>query len=570
MGRSVLRTSEPSVEPEPDRGAGPEATTEATEAVSVLPGWLGRALPVRLVRAIPAPVRTAVARVGPVVLVVLIGAVCLLNHFHGVDWGDDFALYMRQAKALNIGNVGEVIHDNRFTVDNSGWHTFSPYMYPWGWPLMAAPVYALFGLKYQIVKVLEVAALCGFLYVFYAVVRRRAGWVAAALLTLLIGLSPSYVGATDTVLSDLPYLCFVGVALWWIDRCRLQGMLDCGRRRLVLLGLLLAFAFNIRREGIALLVPLAALQATVLLGRVRRDRGHSRLVLGDVNWREVVLPYLTFGAAVVAFQLLLPTTLLPKLPGAGLKNVHSNISFYRNILAENVGLKAAGSPMELFHSHLLAERLVVLLVALAAIGLIGRLLVQLEEDVALGAYLVAASFVVLVSPYQEGRYLFTITPLLVYFAVQALPSLARLWGLRRPVFSLIVVVVPLVALAGLVNINLRTTKHATDYHRQYQLTVNGPEKPASLEMFAAVQQLTRGDDVILFFRARAMTLYTDRLAVQGANLDQMLPRVDWYVMEKGSSYSQTPLSDSEGAARGLTKAWENDDWVIWRVPPRAP
>jgi hypothetical protein len=76
--------------------------------------------------------------------------------------------------------------------------------------------------------------------------------------------------------------------------------------------------------------------------------------------------------------------------------------------------------------------------------------------------------------------------------------------------------------------------------------------------------------VILFFRARAMTLYTDRLTLQGTNLDQMLPRVDWYVMEKGSSYSQTPLSDQEAATRGLTKAWENSDWVIWRVPRRGP
>jgi hypothetical protein len=89
-------------------------------------------------------------------------------------------------------------------------------------------------------------------------------------------------------------------------------------------------------------------------------------------------------------------------------------------------------------------------------------------------------------------------------------------------------------------------------------------------MFAAVERYTRGDDVILFFRARAMTLFTDRVALQGTDLDQMLPRVDWYVMEKGSTYSQTPLSDTEGAARGLTKVWENDDWVIWRVPRRAP
>jgi hypothetical protein len=66
----------------------------------------------------------------PVGLVTLIGVVCMVNHFSGHDWGDDFTLYLRQAQALTIGNVGQVISDNKFTVDNSGWHTFSPYAYP--------------------------------------------------------------------------------------------------------------------------------------------------------------------------------------------------------------------------------------------------------------------------------------------------------------------------------------------------------------------------------------------------------------------------------------------------------
>jgi hypothetical protein len=500
----------------------------------------------------------------PAVIVVGVAILCMVNHFHGVDWGDDFALYMHQAKALNVGNIGEVIRNNRFTVDNSGWHTFSPYLYPWGWPLLAAPVYAVKGLNFEAVKVLEVVALCGFLFFFYDLVRRRAGAMPALLLTLLFGLSPSYVGGTDTVLSDLPYLCFVGLTLWWLDRCRRSGILNCGRRRLVILALLAVFAFNIRREGFTLLIPLVALQVVDLLRLVHRDR--SWRALGGVNWKVVALPYGVFAAAAAIFQIVLPTTFIPHLPGAGFKNVHSNTSFYRNILAENVGLKAAGSPMQLFHSHALAERLLALLVVLAVVGVIGRLITALDEDVMLAAYLVSAAFIVLVSPYQEGRYLFAVAPFLLYFAYQAVPTLARLWPNPGSTLTWAAMGVPLVAVAGLVNINARAMKHSTIYHHQYQFTVNGPNAPLSQSMFAAVEQNTRGDDIILFFRARAMTLFTDRVALQGSNLDQMLPRVDWYVMEKGSTYSQALLTDQEGAARGLTKVWENDDWVIWRVP----
>ncbi len=547
--------AEPVEEPTAAPGPPPDPGPAGAKAEAIAPPLTRRRL---LVRTYSPPVLIAIG----------IGIICLMNHFHGVDWGDDFALYMRQAKALNIGNIAEVIRDNRFTVDNSGWHTFSPYLYPWGWPLMVALLYALVGQNFEAVKVLEVAAFCGFLFFFYDLVRRRAGAFPAALLTLLIGLSPSYVGATDTVLSDLPYLLVVGVSLWWIDRCRRWAILGCSRRRLVILGLMVAFAFNIRREGFTLLIPVAALQLSALAGTVRRTR--SWRVLRNAKWNGVLLPYATFAAAVVAFQLLLPTTFLPKIQGAGLKNAGPNISYYRNILAENLGLKAAGYPMQVFHSHLLAERLLTMLVALAVVGVVARLLRGFSEDIPLAAYLGSASLIMLMSPYQEGRYLFSITPFLVYFAYQALPALAHLWGMRRPNQVVLAAALPVVAVAGLLNLNARAIKQSTNYHRTYQFIVNGPNKPLSQDMFAAVKRYTRGDDIILFFRARAMTLFTDRVALQGTNLDLMLPRVDWYVMEKGSTYSQALLSDSEGSGRGLTKVWENDDWVIWRVPRQAP
>ena len=111
----------------------------------------------------------------PLLLAVAIGLISLVNHFQGVDWGDDFALYMRQAKAIAIGNIGEVLSDNRFTVDNSGWHSFSPYIYPWGWPLIVSPFYALLGLNYEVVKFLQVIALCTFLACFYSLTRPRVG-----------------------------------------------------------------------------------------------------------------------------------------------------------------------------------------------------------------------------------------------------------------------------------------------------------------------------------------------------------------------------------------------------------
>ena len=66
---------------------------------------------------------------------------------------------------------------------------------------------------------------------------------------------------------------------------------------------------------------------------------------------------------------------------------------------------------------------------LAVVGMVARVLIRRHEDVTLAAYLCAASFVVLVSPYQESRYLFTITPLL---ALLRLPGAPGGGGVRGP------------------------------------------------------------------------------------------------------------------------------------------
>ena len=501
----------------------------------------------------------------PVALVFLLGVIALINHFSGHDWGDDFALYMRQTQALTIGNIGEVISDNRFSVENSGWNTFSPYSYPWGWPLLIAPLYALFGLNYEVFKFVEVITFCVFLFTFFILVRRRAGSIAATLLTLLFGLSPIYIGGTGTVLSDIPYLGFVGLSLWWMDRCRIRGLLEgASRNQLIIMGLLLAYTYNVRREGITLVFALAALHIAAL---VRLSPKTSSVnVFRDVDWKRVSIPYVSFFVAVVVFHLLLPTVLLPSAPGTGLQNVSNRVDYYRDILAQQIGLQRPGSPIELLGSESAGHRALFYLVVLGAIGLVARLWQRREEDASIAAFLACSSLLMLVSPYQEGRYLFTITPFLAYFAYQAFPTLMQISSPESRTGFRIVTALSAVAIFGLVVLNARVTAQSTDYHLDYTYVVHGPESPDAQEMFEAVRATTRADDVILFFRARAMTLYSDRRSIMGANLEQLLPRSDWYVMAKNSTYSQKLLTDDEAEAYGLTKTWENEGWVMWRVP----
>ena len=78
----------------------------------------------------------------PAMLALVVGALAVImysTHRAGHWWGDDWALYIRQAKGLLDGHPNRVLTQNEFTVNASDGPEFSPPLYPWGFPLILAP-----------------------------------------------------------------------------------------------------------------------------------------------------------------------------------------------------------------------------------------------------------------------------------------------------------------------------------------------------------------------------------------------------------------------------------------------
>ena len=510
--------------------------------------------------------RRPVADYLPIVIVlVFVAYFCKAFYQPGHDWGDDFALYIHQAKALVNGNVGEVIANNRYAIDNSGWSSFSPIAYPWGFPILIAPVIAIWGVNYAKLKLVVILTFLGYLFCLYRLLLHRAGRVPAALIVALIGCSVIFVGWTSSVISDYPYLLFASITLLWIDRCRLRGLFEAdGWRDLVILGVLMAFAFSIRREGLALVAAVFAVHVVTVGPRFLRPPAEgSDPDRVSVRWSRIVIPYIAFGATVIGLQLALPSELIPHFPGTGTQQIKPNIIWFRDILVEQIGMKDIGvSRIALFGSWRLAAIVLAVFLSLAVVGIVVRLLTATAEDAVLVVYLLGVSYIVLTAPFHEGRYLLGITPLLAYFAYQALPSLAKWAGvLVRPA-----VIVSAVALGGLVLANATDMKPAVKYHLQYNGVIHGPTSPEAIEMEQMVVQCTRGDDVVAFFRARAMSMLTDRRSIQTGDINQIMQRSDWYVMEKNSTYSQPLVDDATARSLHLRKIWENSDWVLWLIP----
>ena len=481
-----------------------------------------------------------------VVLTAVVAWAAVGLHRTGHNWGDDFTLYLRQARSLIDGNVGQVIADNHFNVNNAARPGFSPYVYPWGFPILLAPFYRLFGLDYAALTQVEVASLIAFLWGFHAIVRQRmTRWLAFATVAA-VGTTMAYLVHTDSLVSEFPYMATVAITFWWLDRLRRNHQpLDFATRgQLMTLGLLAMCVFNVRREGLAIVAAIAVAQLLDLRGRWRTaDRAH------------IATPYVAFLGSVVLVQLLLPSALAPEYDGSGLHQTWSKLQGpFRTAFADQLGFPD------------LAGAGLLLIFLLVAVGVVIRLCNSPSTDAPLVTFAIGSMVIVGMIPAVADRYLLAITPFAVYFAAQAvaaIPLPRRLSGRHAGAW------LATLLLAAVTMWHVSDIPAAVSDSQSFNdagKVVDGPEAPYAQAAFGAIRTFTQQDDVVAFFKVRALTFYTDRRGVQSDELKVVRQRADYFMMRRGSSFSQPLVGATEASIMGWVEAWSDSDWVLWRLP----
>ncbi len=499
-------------------------------------------------------------------------------HRNGHTQGDDFALYLRQARSIFDGDIGDVIADNRFTVTNSA-GGFSPFVYPWGWPLLLSPFVKFLGYDYDALKLLEVAAFCVWMVLVHGVVRRRIGRPLAFAVTAVVATAPALLAHTDQLLSEYPHAASVGLVLWWLDRLRSRGpLVTASGRDLAVLGALVALTFQFRRETIVFVAVVGAVQGVELLHRAWRAAGARRrsarravdALVGDVGerWRLLVAPHVATVACVAGFQLLLPSMLFPD-NGNSRAFVDDRIADYTGWLSRHLGLG--------WHPAVGATVLVLMLVGMAIgvwrrPGLDGPLVL-----VTLSTMFAASTHFRMVD-----RYYFQVLPWVVYFATVAVLSGVHLVlgavaggdrrsgapaaSRRRGALATAAAALPLVFVvavhAAVLPGDVRDARRFDDAGRVQV----GPTHPDFVPIYEAVKKYTRPTDVVAYFRARTMTLLTDRPTIQTGRIERIISTADMFAQRRNSDYVQPEFTEAEGLAMGLEIVWENDVWVLWRIP----
>ncbi len=169
-----------------------------------------------------------------------------------------------------------------------------------------------------------------------------------------------------------------------------------------------------------------------------------------------------------------------------------------------------------------------------------------------------------------------VTPWVVYFVVVALVAAGRFVAARvggRPSRTDVVrvaMLAPLLVLVVAHAVVLRGDIDDARTYRQAGRVLSGPTNPAAAPIYTAVAELTPPDAIIAFFRARTMTLLTDRLSFQTKDLERIAANADYFAQRRNSTYWQPVLSVSEARQRGWEEVWSDRNWILWRIPDTAP
>jgi hypothetical protein len=500
---------------------------------------------------------------GLVVLAMVIVAYAARTDGHW--WGDDWALYVRQAEGLVDGDVDRVIADNRFTVEQTPGEPFSPPLYPWGLPLLLAPVVWAFGTDLDTLMVVEVGSYAVFLVAWYVLARPRMGRWLGLIGVAVLALSPQYLRWSELIQSELPFLAAAFVSLAVLDRRRVRDSLVTAGAPLwpiLAAGAVSASAFTVRREGLAIVAAIGAMQLAALVDwwRERPPSPPWARLAG-----RLAAPHLAWLGVVAFLQVVLPSTLVPSYSRTSLLNTLRFLPDHLGHIVESLGLKDVPNETPTVLGSAVAGWVVVaIFVVTAAVGLVLAVTDHRRRDAGLVGFVLVVFAIGGSFRYPGSRYMAAVGPALLLMAiVGARWLLARVGATRgwRPwaMAGVVACLLTMLVVGNSVRAS-RLVTSAQDFQRSGQVEW-GPDHPAAVEMFTAVDLLTAPDDVIGFFKARAMTQRTDRRSLQASQywpVERIADVVDAVVLDLDDPEVEWLEADGR-----FQRFWSNERFALY-------
>jgi hypothetical protein len=153
-------------------------------------------------------------------------------------------------------------------------------------------------------------------------------------------------------------------------------------------------------------------------------------------------------------------------------------------------------------------------------------------------------------------------PIFIYFAFQGVNvSVRKLPENYRPLSTGMFYLFWIV-FAGIFLFNSGTRAYS---NLQNNRKINGPFDSYSDEVFRYIQTETLPDSVVVFFKPRAMRLFTNRDSIMVLECEN-LQRGDYVVLHKNWEYSQILPKDIQSCNLPLKDVFENQRFIVYETP----
>jgi hypothetical protein len=478
--------------------------------------------------------KTAPALLLIIIISLIIGAATLRR---GHEWGDDWAWYILQAKSIWEGTTDEFMEVSAFTNYQSTTH-LGPLAYPWGYPLILTPVYAIKGISPLTLKLPGLLFFAGFLICLYFLMRDRLPQTESLLIVSLFAFNPLLLQFLDQILSDIPFLFFSTLSLLLITRRERHSFLHY-----VFIGVSIFFTTFLRVTGILLLGCFLIVEFFKLLNN-RKDR---RTIIEIIQTSFIVC--FVFAVLWIANLLLFPS------------GGESYFSQYTELIQTAKRLSVAYfNVFGTFFGEATGWRY--LYYFLIIFFLIGAWERRRQETI----FLLFFGFWMIVHityPYWQGpRYIFPLLPIFIYFTFQGMKTVIHKLPVGYQQTGQRVFYGFWLLIAGI----FLFISSANAYgNLQNDRTINGPFDPFSREVYDYVKEETPPDSVVIFFKPRVMAIMTDHPTIMSTECDRML-KGDYLVLSRKVGENQQITPEEIGSCNlPLNQVLKNNRFLVYQI-----
>lgn len=484
-------------------------------------------------------------RLWSILVILAVGAFYLSTIRQGHNWGDDFAMYIHHAQ--NIAE-GRPYTDTGYIYNPR--NVIGPTTYPPIYPLLLVPVYKLWGMNLTAMKVEVILIFLLALLAIYLAFRRELEWPYLVALIALVGFHPLFWLFKDQIGSDLPFLLFTYLSFyfiheaWRVKRTRVWQIIYA-----LLISLLIGLAFGTRSIGLVLIPCL-------FVYYVIRSKG--------LGLFSIFTLFLT--AAVIYLQTESSQVMSAYADHFGINTLDMALAHSRALL------QAFALFWENGYNGILWLPLFVTLTGLAVVGYVVRISKKQITCFELFVPFYLGPFIVLPVTI-EWRYAMPVIPLYIFFVFLGIQAISGLAGKQWRTIKKCAFVGVLLAIL---------LSYAGHYSRlDFGPIQHGVAQPETQQLFDYVQREIGQDEVVIFSKPRALSLFTGRAAAtwhyarEDSELWDFFRQINAsYLIVGGANVVINPQTFIQNfAARNqarLQETFANADFRVYRIIKDTP